>query len=247
MRRTLIALSLFPLLLCAAAPASAATAEQKKETCTFGADDAKLEGAKPQCLHGQVHVEPRTTSAVRWARTGDEKAPALKLVAHKPCERRRLLPPTRRTPHTPAKNLSLTPLSRWAMLQRRHLVSPQRSARRSTSISIARPMRSALSTRIRSSTPVTGTPSARTMVSSVIRPALAAGAAFGSSPVTISARGHSRCRRCALCRRGTAAVCLRHADKAAPDAGRAGSGYRSSTNSRGVRWRKPRNRCPARP
>jgi hypothetical protein len=48
MRRTLIALtavSLFPVLL-GAAPASAATAEQKKETCTFGADDAKLEGAK---------------------------------------------------------------------------------------------------------------------------------------------------------------------------------------------------------
>jgi hypothetical protein len=46
MRRTIIAISLFPLLLCAAAPALAATADQKKETCTFGADDAKLEGAK---------------------------------------------------------------------------------------------------------------------------------------------------------------------------------------------------------
>lgn len=48
MRRTLIALtavSLFPVLW-AAGPASAATADQKKETCTFGADDAKLEGAK---------------------------------------------------------------------------------------------------------------------------------------------------------------------------------------------------------
>jgi hypothetical protein len=46
MRRIVIAaISVFPLL-CAAAPVSAATAEQKKETCTFGADDAKLEGAK---------------------------------------------------------------------------------------------------------------------------------------------------------------------------------------------------------
>jgi hypothetical protein len=46
MRRTMIAVvSLFPLLL-AVAPASAATKEQKTETCTFGADDAKLEGAK---------------------------------------------------------------------------------------------------------------------------------------------------------------------------------------------------------
>jgi hypothetical protein len=49
MRRTMIAMSLttmslFPLLL--AAPASAATNEQKMETCKFGADDAKLDGAK---------------------------------------------------------------------------------------------------------------------------------------------------------------------------------------------------------
>lgn len=46
MRRTMIAISLFPLLLCAAAPASAATNEQKMETCKFGADDAKLAGKK---------------------------------------------------------------------------------------------------------------------------------------------------------------------------------------------------------
>jgi hypothetical protein len=45
MRPTMIAMSLLPLLLCAA-PAAAATQEQKMETCTFGADDAKLEGAK---------------------------------------------------------------------------------------------------------------------------------------------------------------------------------------------------------
>jgi hypothetical protein len=49
MRRTMIAMSLttmslFPLLL--AVPASAATNEQKMETCKFGADDAKLDGAK---------------------------------------------------------------------------------------------------------------------------------------------------------------------------------------------------------
>lgn len=46
MRRTMIAISLFTLLLCAAAPASAATNEQKMETCKFGADDAKLAGKK---------------------------------------------------------------------------------------------------------------------------------------------------------------------------------------------------------
>jgi len=37
--------SLLPLLLLAA-PASAATKEQKMETCKFGADNDKLEGAK---------------------------------------------------------------------------------------------------------------------------------------------------------------------------------------------------------
>ena len=45
MHRTLGAMSLLPLLLLAS-PASAATKEQKMETCTFGADDQKLEGAK---------------------------------------------------------------------------------------------------------------------------------------------------------------------------------------------------------
>lgn len=45
MLRTLGLMSLLPILL-VATPAGAATAEQKKETCTFGADDAKLEGKK---------------------------------------------------------------------------------------------------------------------------------------------------------------------------------------------------------
>ena len=47
--------------------------------------------------------------------------------------------------------------------------------RRSTSTFTARPMRSALSSRIRSSTPVTGSPSSRTTMSSDIRPATSAG------------------------------------------------------------------------
>jgi hypothetical protein len=45
MLKTLATMSLLPLLLLAT-PASAATQEQKMETCTFGADDAKLTGAK---------------------------------------------------------------------------------------------------------------------------------------------------------------------------------------------------------
>ena len=45
MLRTLSLLSLLPLLLMVT-PASALTKEQKMETCKFGADDQKLEGAK---------------------------------------------------------------------------------------------------------------------------------------------------------------------------------------------------------
>ena len=45
MLRTVGLMSLLPILL-VATPAAAATAEQKKETCTFGADEAKIEGKK---------------------------------------------------------------------------------------------------------------------------------------------------------------------------------------------------------
>ena len=44
--RVTLALSILMPLLLLAAPAGAATAAQKMETCKFGADDAKLEGAK---------------------------------------------------------------------------------------------------------------------------------------------------------------------------------------------------------
>ncbi len=45
MLRTLGIIALLPLLLLAT-PAFAITAKQKMETCKFGADDQKLEGAK---------------------------------------------------------------------------------------------------------------------------------------------------------------------------------------------------------
>jgi hypothetical protein len=45
MLRTLSLVTLLPLLLLTT-PASAITAAQKMETCKFGADDQKLEGAK---------------------------------------------------------------------------------------------------------------------------------------------------------------------------------------------------------
>jgi psiF repeat len=45
MLRSIAVMSLIPLLL-VATPASALTAAQKMETCKFGADDQKLDGAK---------------------------------------------------------------------------------------------------------------------------------------------------------------------------------------------------------
>jgi psiF repeat len=45
MLRTVAFVSLLPILLLAS-PASALTAAQKMETCKFGADDQKLDGAK---------------------------------------------------------------------------------------------------------------------------------------------------------------------------------------------------------
>lgn len=66
MTRTLIAISLLPVLLCAA-PASAATKEQKMETCTFGADDAKLTGAKR-----------KTFMAKCMSNRDDKRGPAMK-------------------------------------------------------------------------------------------------------------------------------------------------------------------------
>lgn len=67
MRRTMIALSLFPLLLCAAAPGLAATQEQKMETCKFGADDAKLAGAKRKAFMAKC-----------MANRNDKRGPAMK-------------------------------------------------------------------------------------------------------------------------------------------------------------------------
>ena len=66
MRRTIAIVSLLPFLL-AATPSLAATAAQKKETCTFGADDQKLEGAKR-----------KTFMAKCMANRDDKRGPAIK-------------------------------------------------------------------------------------------------------------------------------------------------------------------------
>ena len=40
-------------------PASAATPKQKMETCKFGADDQKLQGAARKKFTGELHGQPR--------------------------------------------------------------------------------------------------------------------------------------------------------------------------------------------
>jgi psiF repeat-containing protein len=71
MRRTLSLLSLLPLLLMVT-PASALTKEQKMETCKFGADDQKLEGAK------------RKTFMANCMANRDDKRPAKPMGAAAP-------------------------------------------------------------------------------------------------------------------------------------------------------------------
>ena len=66
MLRRLSLIGLLPVLLLAS-PASALTAAQKMETCKFGADDAKLEGAKRKAFIAKC-----------MANRDDKRGPAMK-------------------------------------------------------------------------------------------------------------------------------------------------------------------------
>ena len=82
MLRTIAIIGLLPLLLLAS-PASAATKEQKMETCKFGADDQKLEGAKrnafiKRCM-AQGNFEPPGRKVAK-------KPAAKKPIAKKPTD-----------------------------------------------------------------------------------------------------------------------------------------------------------------
>ena len=72
MLRILAIIGLLPLLLLAS-PASAATKEQKMETCKFGADDQKLEGAKRKAFIANC-----------MSNRNDKRGPPKKPVAKKP-------------------------------------------------------------------------------------------------------------------------------------------------------------------
>ena len=82
MLRTIAIIGLLPLLMLAS-PASAATKEQKMETCKFGADDQKLEGAKrntfiKRCM-AQGNFEPPGRKVAK-------KPAAKKPIAKKPTD-----------------------------------------------------------------------------------------------------------------------------------------------------------------
>ena len=82
MLRTIAIIGLLPLLLLAS-PAAALTKAQKTETCKFGADDQKLEGAKrdafiKKCM-AQGNFEPPGRKATK-------KPAAKKPVAKKPAD-----------------------------------------------------------------------------------------------------------------------------------------------------------------
>jgi hypothetical protein len=81
MLRTLGLMSLLPILL-VATPAAAATAEQKKETCTFGADEAKLEGKKRDDYIKKCMANANYEPAAR--RDAMKKKPAAKKPAAAP-------------------------------------------------------------------------------------------------------------------------------------------------------------------
>lgn len=84
--RTLIALAMFPLL---AAPALAATREEKMETCKVGAESQNLTGAKQQafikrCMAAGNYEPQARRDALK--KTGAKPAAAAKKPAEAPAE-----------------------------------------------------------------------------------------------------------------------------------------------------------------
>lgn len=80
MLRTVGLMSLLPILL-VATPTAAATAEQKKETCTFGADEAKLTGKKrddyiKKCMANANYEPAARRDAMKKKPAATKPAPA---------------------------------------------------------------------------------------------------------------------------------------------------------------------------
>jgi hypothetical protein len=76
MLRTIAIISLLPILLLAS-PASALTKAEKAETCKFGADDQKLEGAKRKAFIAKC-----------MANRNDKRGPTVKPPTKKPAAKK---------------------------------------------------------------------------------------------------------------------------------------------------------------
>jgi hypothetical protein len=80
MLRTLSVISLLPILLLAATPASALTAKEKMETCKIGADNQELKGAKRNAF---IH---------RCMAKGNWEPPGRKVATKKPMTKKKPAP-----------------------------------------------------------------------------------------------------------------------------------------------------------
>ena len=90
MLRTIAIISLLPLLLLAS-PASALTKAEKAETCKFGADDQKLEGAKRKAFIANC-----------MSNRNDKRGPTTKPTAKKPATKKPMAgPPPDAAPPAP--------------------------------------------------------------------------------------------------------------------------------------------------
>jgi hypothetical protein len=90
MLRTIAIIGLLPLLLLAS-PAAALTKAQKMETCKFGADDQKLEGAKRTAFIANC-----------MSNRNDKRGPAVKQPAKKPVAKKLITsPPADAAPAAP--------------------------------------------------------------------------------------------------------------------------------------------------
>jgi hypothetical protein len=81
MLRTIAVIGLLPLLLLAS-PAAALTKAQKMETCKFGADDQKLEGAKHKAFIANC-----------MSNRNDKRGPITKPAAKKPAAKKLITSP----------------------------------------------------------------------------------------------------------------------------------------------------------
>ena len=88
MLRTIAVIGLLPLLLLASPASAAPTKAQKMETCKFGADDQKLEGAQrnafiKKCM-AQGNFEPPGRKAAKKPAPKKPKKPAAMAAPQQP-------------------------------------------------------------------------------------------------------------------------------------------------------------------